>query len=133
MARTRGRRVWGGWLAEGETPGIVGIFGDENLDVTSLCGTYLTAWNGWRGYTWMLCKAHATGFSTFSAPNPPHSDWGSEFGSEFFVARSRHAGGVNVAMCDGSVRFVCNTIDRQTWWRMGSMNDGGGALQKNVD
>ncbi|MBR4753161.1 MAG: DUF1559 domain-containing protein, partial [Thermoguttaceae bacterium] len=78
-----------------------------------------------------ICKAHATGFSTFSSPNPPHPDWGAEFGSGFFAARSRHPGGVNVAMCDGSVRFVNDTIDRQTWWRLGSMNDGGAELPRD--
>lgn len=122
---------WGGWLEPGGTPGIVGIYGDENLDVASLCSTYLTSWNGWRGYSWVICKAHATGFSTFSSPNPPHPDWGAEFGSGFFAARSRHPGGVNVAMCDGSVRFVNDTIDRQTWWRLGSMNDGGAELPRD--
>ena len=131
----RGRSAggeWGGWLAAGGTPGIVGIYGDENLDVASLCSTYLTAWNGWRGYTWMLCKAHATGFSTFSTPNPSHPDWGAEFGSGFFAARSRHPGGVNVALCDGSVRFTSDTIDRQAWWKLGSMNDGGNDLPRDA-
>lgn len=122
---------WGGWLSEGGTPGIVGIYGDANLDVASLCSAYLTAWNGWRGYTWMICKAHATGFSTFNSPNPSHPDWGAEFGSGFFAARSRHSGGVNVALCDGSVRFISDTIDRQAWWRLGSMNDGGSDLPRD--
>src|SRR5262249_11722085 len=40
------------------------------------------------------------------------------------AARSRHAGGVNASMCDGSVRFVRNTIDLNTWRAMGSMAGG---------
>jgi prepilin-type N-terminal cleavage/methylation domain-containing protein/prepilin-type processing-associated H-X9-DG protein len=40
------------------------------------------------------------------------------------AARSRHAGGVNACMCDGSVRFVRNTIALNTWMAMGSMAGG---------
>lgn len=32
-----------------------------------------------------------------------------------FTARSRHSGGVNVAMGDGTVRFVANSITLSTW------------------
>jgi len=37
-------------------------------------------------------------------------------------ARSRHAGGVNVAFSDGGVRFIRNTIAKDVWWYM-SMSD----------
>jgi prepilin-type N-terminal cleavage/methylation domain-containing protein/prepilin-type processing-associated H-X9-DG protein len=37
------------------------------------------------------------------------------------AARSRHTGGVNAALCDGSIRFVRNTIPLQTWMAMGSI------------
>jgi prepilin-type N-terminal cleavage/methylation domain-containing protein/prepilin-type processing-associated H-X9-DG protein len=40
------------------------------------------------------------------------------------AARSRHAQGVNVCMCDGSVRFVRNSIALNTWMAMGSMSGG---------
>jgi prepilin-type N-terminal cleavage/methylation domain-containing protein/prepilin-type processing-associated H-X9-DG protein len=40
------------------------------------------------------------------------------------AARSRHTGGVNVAMCDGSIRMVRNTIALNTWMAMGSMAGG---------
>lgn len=40
------------------------------------------------------------------------------------AARSRHPGGVVAAMCDGSVRFVSNSIALNTWMAMGSMAGG---------
>jgi prepilin-type N-terminal cleavage/methylation domain-containing protein/prepilin-type processing-associated H-X9-DG protein len=40
------------------------------------------------------------------------------------MARSNHSGGVNAAMCDGSVRFVRNSIDLFTWRAMGTSNGG---------
>jgi prepilin-type N-terminal cleavage/methylation domain-containing protein/prepilin-type processing-associated H-X9-DG protein len=40
------------------------------------------------------------------------------------AARSRHTGGVNAAMADGSVRFVPNSIDLVTWRAMGTRQNG---------
>lgn len=40
------------------------------------------------------------------------------------AARSRHTGGVNVAMCDGSIRMVRNSIALNAWIAMGSMAGG---------
>lgn len=39
-------------------------------------------------------------------------------------SRSVHTGGVQVAMCDGSVRFVDNDINLTTWRNLGSSRDG---------
>jgi prepilin-type N-terminal cleavage/methylation domain-containing protein/prepilin-type processing-associated H-X9-DG protein len=38
------------------------------------------------------------------------------------TANSRHTNGVNVGFCDGSVRFVTNTIDLTTWRALGTRN-----------
>jgi prepilin-type processing-associated H-X9-DG protein len=40
------------------------------------------------------------------------------------TARSRHPGGVNMALCDGSLRFLTNNINLATWQALGSMNGG---------
>jgi prepilin-type N-terminal cleavage/methylation domain-containing protein/prepilin-type processing-associated H-X9-DG protein len=40
------------------------------------------------------------------------------------AARSRHIGGVNASMCDGSVRFFNNSISLTTWRALGSMAGG---------
>jgi prepilin-type processing-associated H-X9-DG protein len=37
---------------------------------------------------------------------------------------SNHSGGVNVALGDGSVRFVQNTISLQGWRAMGTIRGG---------
>jgi prepilin-type N-terminal cleavage/methylation domain-containing protein/prepilin-type processing-associated H-X9-DG protein len=35
-------------------------------------------------------------------------------------SRSRHPGGVNVLFCDGSVKFIKNSIGLTVWWALGS-------------
>jgi prepilin-type N-terminal cleavage/methylation domain-containing protein/prepilin-type processing-associated H-X9-DG protein len=40
-----------------------------------------------------------------------------------YGASSRHSGGVNVLMCDGSVRFVKSTVAAQTWWAVGTRSN----------
>ena len=39
-------------------------------------------------------------------------------------SRSRHTGGVQVAHCDGSIRFVSNNINLTTWRNLSSTQDG---------
>jgi prepilin-type N-terminal cleavage/methylation domain-containing protein/prepilin-type processing-associated H-X9-DG protein len=39
-------------------------------------------------------------------------------------ATSYHAGGVNTLMCDGSVRFIKDSISQNTWWSLGTRADG---------
>ena len=40
------------------------------------------------------------------------------------AARSRHTGGVNAAVCDGTIRFFRNSIDTTAWQRLGTMDGG---------
>jgi prepilin-type processing-associated H-X9-DG protein len=39
-------------------------------------------------------------------------------------ARSRHPGMVNVAMADGSVRTVRDSVSQRVWWAMNAGDDG---------
>ena len=54
--------------------------------------------------------------------NPPCTNAGSGFAHK--AARSRHAGGVNVLLGDGSCRFVRNSIGLATWRALGTMDGG---------
>jgi prepilin-type processing-associated H-X9-DG protein len=40
------------------------------------------------------------------------------------TANSRHTNGVNVCLCDGSVRFVTNSISLATWRAAGTIQGG---------
>jgi prepilin-type N-terminal cleavage/methylation domain-containing protein/prepilin-type processing-associated H-X9-DG protein len=55
--------------------------------------------------------------------NDPYMPY-STSGAEYSAARSRHTGGVNVALCDGSIRFFTNSTSLTTWQYMGTMNGG---------
>ncbi|OWK38345.1 DUF1559 domain-containing protein [Fimbriiglobus ruber] len=56
-------------------------------------------------------------------PNPPCVNATGNNTINVF-ARSRHTGGVNAALCDGSIRFVANSITPSTWLAMGSAQGG---------
>ena len=94
-----------------------------------------------RGMTWW---ADATSYTALLAPNSPLPDkmYGTAACNPTLVkptpcgvsaedprlnylgARSRHSGGVNAAMCDGSVRFMKDSISLPTW-RALSTSQGG--------
>lgn len=41
-----------------------------------------------------------------------------------FTATSLHRGGVNLSMADGALRFVSNSINREIWWAIGTIDGG---------
>jgi prepilin-type N-terminal cleavage/methylation domain-containing protein/prepilin-type processing-associated H-X9-DG protein len=43
-------------------------------------------------------------------------------GNQHSAARSRHPGGVNAGLCDGSVRFVTNSVALNVWQMMSTAN-----------
>ncbi len=59
------------------------------------------------------------GYCDAAYPNPPCAGNVGPDG-EIMFARSKHPGGVNVAMADGSVRFVRDDIDLTTWRALGT-------------
>jgi hypothetical protein len=116
--------TWGNSTA----PGCVSIYTTDSTVLSTLITP--TKYFGLRGFSWLVGDCVSSGFCTFHSPNSPYPDYCaySVPGLGFFAARSFHIGGVNASRADGSVSFVSNTIDRQTWHRLGSRNDGGADL-----
>ena len=86
------------------------------------------------GYRWAMGSPGITFFNTIVPPNSKDYPWGAcrfacnpncgvEFG-QYYKAASNHPGGVNVALGDGSVRFLKETINREIYWALGT-RDGG--------
>ena len=60
---------------------------------------------------------------------PEHPCTNESFGSagrrrHQLVSRSRHPGGVNALLCDGSVQYVSDSIDLLSWRAMGTISEG---------
>ncbi len=88
-----------------------------------------TGWWGGRGSMWIWGSPAQVTFNTFLRPNDPNPD-ALAHSNGWFAARSNFSGGVNVAMGDGSVRFVRNSIPLPTW-RALSTRSGGEVISGN--
>jgi prepilin-type N-terminal cleavage/methylation domain-containing protein/prepilin-type processing-associated H-X9-DG protein len=62
-------------------------------------------------------------YSHLKGPNDQTIDC-TDLNATTAAARSWHPGGVNVCFCDGSVHFIANTINLQTWQWLGARGDG---------
>ena len=99
------------------------------------------AWGEIGGY-WGGAPHGAYAFSTFRLPNttvpdrvyscksttfpnaPCENGNSGGLSGRWNFARSRHTGGVNAVLGDGSVKFVRNSIDLVTWQALGTRADG---------
>lgn len=79
------------------------------------------------GWAWSFMGAGA-GYNHAMLPNERSchtfgagDDW---FGRNLMSASSEHPGGVNVALADGSVRTVSETVTADVWWALGTRKDG---------
>jgi prepilin-type N-terminal cleavage/methylation domain-containing protein len=71
-------------------------------------------WHGNRGQGWIGGQVFRTAFSTYHMPNDPMPDCGA-YDLGHFKAASNHPRGVNMILADGSVHFVVDMIDLETW------------------
>jgi prepilin-type N-terminal cleavage/methylation domain-containing protein/prepilin-type processing-associated H-X9-DG protein len=60
--------------------------------------------------------------ATCTYASDPSGGWGGVWAA--VPPNSNHPGGVNVGFADGSVKFVRDTVNLQTWWAIGSRNLG---------
>ncbi len=93
-----------------------------------------------RGFGWW---GDASGFETYLAPNslqpdviyttvycnnvpanPPCIGTPTATQPSMYGSRSRHTGGVHAALCDGTVKFVSENIDLNTWRGLGTAKGG---------
>ncbi|QEH34729.1 putative major pilin subunit [Aquisphaera giovannonii] len=82
-----------------------------------------------RGNYWFHGTEAQTMFNTVVPPNSQSYPWaycsdGQIGGAAFSSANSHHAGGVNVLLADGSVKFVKDSISQQVWMALGTRADG---------
>jgi prepilin-type processing-associated H-X9-DG protein len=88
----------------------------------------------WKGERWMAQDPGKGGgwYSHTLAPNRK-SCWYTEVGGgdsnnreweAMITAGSAHPGGVNVLFLDGSVKFIKDTVNYNTWFALGTRNGG---------
>ena len=90
------------------------------------CAAAAGSWNAERGGKWILGNYGNTLYNHFLPPNPA-GVWDCmnvQQQKGQLAARGPHPGGVNVLLCDGSVRFVRGTIPAEVWRGLGTRAGG---------
>jgi prepilin-type processing-associated H-X9-DG protein len=137
-------RIQGNWTEGTWSPGDYvltgagdGVTGIETIDwVVSIC---LSASESLpietrSGESWFLSGYHFTDYNHCATPNSKIRDCSIYSFTEsihwrtlhegVFTARSRHPGGVNTVLMDGSVRFIRDTINLAVWRALATRDRG---------
>jgi prepilin-type N-terminal cleavage/methylation domain-containing protein/prepilin-type processing-associated H-X9-DG protein len=150
FAPVRGNGVGGSggnptWGSLG-TPPVDDVYGNVAQVMSDLQGCN-AAWNSaqiiynTRGYIWAMGSNGFTMFNTIVPPSSKQYPWNecsfigfggggtpswpnAANGMNFANASSNHPGGANVMFGDGSVKFIKDSINMQTWWALGTRNSG---------
>ncbi|MBP3530272.1 MAG: DUF1559 domain-containing protein [Thermoguttaceae bacterium] len=135
-----------------DAPVALSAITDGTSNTMAFSETIQGSWTGsgtndLRGLIWY---GMSTIYSAYYTPNPSNPDYfhdsfkqtshdperfpldgyktvptsGSTSKAVFLSARSNHSGGVNVSMVDGSVRFVSDTVNRETWQALSTSKGG---------
>ena len=131
----------------GKTVNIPGISdGTSNTLMASetLTGINAGSTNDLRGFTWWGPGAVFMGFNGPNSPSPDFHQFASYCNNQpaqglpcavnsnvQLAARSKHTGGVNAAMCDGSVRFWRDSVAIASWRALSTST--GGEVNTNAD
>jgi prepilin-type processing-associated H-X9-DG protein len=85
------------------------------------------------GFSWALANPWNYLLNGYDHTNTPNkltcinpADQGGGWGGAvaMITATSAHPGGVNVGFADGSVKFIKDSTSVQTWWALGTRNNG---------
>jgi prepilin-type processing-associated H-X9-DG protein len=89
------------------------------------CRTFSGTRLRYRGQQYYRNLPATSTFSHTMTPNMKAYDCAnSAFSCTHLAARSYHPGGVNAVFCDGSVRFVKDTVNAATWLALGTSKGG---------
>jgi prepilin-type N-terminal cleavage/methylation domain-containing protein/prepilin-type processing-associated H-X9-DG protein len=106
--------------------------GATGLPSDTACAATPVSWNGnqRRGFMWASGEARCVSYNHYYTPNTKNFDCVANDPMQTYIsvgyraARSRHTGGVNILMGDGSVRFARDSIDSQLWRNMSTRAGG---------
>jgi prepilin-type N-terminal cleavage/methylation domain-containing protein/prepilin-type processing-associated H-X9-DG protein len=103
---------------------VYGYLSGRPLSDTACAGASLWNVERLRGFMWASGEIRCASYNHYYPPNAAQVDcvsFDSRPGPARYTAlgwraaRSRHAGGVNLALCDGSVRFIADSVDLAVW------------------
>jgi prepilin-type N-terminal cleavage/methylation domain-containing protein/prepilin-type processing-associated H-X9-DG protein len=86
-----------------------------------------------RGFQWVAGEIRCVAYNHYYPPNTAKFDCVTNSATPgpqmftamgFKAARSNHVNGVNLLLCDGSVRFVSNSVQPQTWAAVATRSGG---------
>ena len=94
--------------------------------IDQLCQSNTTKYSDQKGQEWLNQQMGWGGaYSHLMTPNKKtcvFDGWHTDSG--VITASSNHAGGVNVGMMDGSVRFIKDSVNPMTWWAIATYAGG---------